>query len=777
MRRILISLLLVAGWLASPVPAQTTGGTIRKFFGSGTPGSIVASRWGDIYINTATSTAYICSDTVAFCSGVASGEWVAAASSGGTGDVQGGSSLTTAGAIPFVASSATLTQNGTRLFWDNTNFRLGINTATPSQNLHVVGTALFSDKVTFTPNATNAGMNVGSYTGTSAFPVNGDMWYDPTLNKFRCYENSTTTNCIGAGGGGTVTSVGLSLPSFITVSGSPVTSSGTLTGTLASQSANLIFASPDGAAGAPTFRSFALGDVAANLLTFTKLQQIGTNTIVCNSTGGTANMSACSTATVLTMLSLDNVVKNNQANTYSGGGLQDMSAMKVKPGTTTVASLPTASSNSGVVYLVTDGTSLTDCATGGGSTRTWCVSNGTSWNAMTASSTGLGDPGSNSVPYRNGSGTTTPATATEMSGPFFCQDAGASDTYACSLSPAPSSYVTGTVYWFKANTANTGAATINFNSLGAKTIKKVAGGITTDLADNDIRAGQWVLVSYDGTNMQMMSMLGNAASGSDIQIFTSSGTWTKPTSCTSVIVTLIGGGGGGGSGRRGAAASNRASGAGGGGGAKSTATIQCSTLASTVSVTVATGGAGGAAVTTNDTNGNNGSNGTTTTFGSHLRAGGGALGAGGATGASAGGAVGVGEQDGSAGANGGTGAGGNALSANAAGGGGGGGGITSADTASAGGNGAIGKALTTANSAGGTTCSNGTAGTAATTNTAVAGVGGGGGGGCTSGVAGNGANGGNYGGGGGGGGASVNGNNSGSGGNGSDGIAIVITIP
>lgn len=51
------------------------------------------------------------------------------------------------------------------------------------------------------------------------------------------------------------------------------------------------------------------------------------------------------------------------------------------------------------------------------------------------------------------------------------------------------------------------------NALGAKSIVKAAGGITTALADNDIRAGQWVDVVYDGTNMQMQSGLGNASAG------------------------------------------------------------------------------------------------------------------------------------------------------------------------------------------------------------------------------------------------------------------------
>jgi len=63
-------------------------------------------------------------------------------------------------------------------------------------------------------------------------------------------------------GSGTVTSVALSLPNIFTVSGSPITSAGTLTGTLANQSANLVFAGPSsGSASLPTFRSLNISDL------------------------------------------------------------------------------------------------------------------------------------------------------------------------------------------------------------------------------------------------------------------------------------------------------------------------------------------------------------------------------------------------------------------------------------------------------------------------------------------------------------------------------------
>jgi hypothetical protein len=115
------------------------------------------------------------------------------------------------------------------------------------------------------------------------------------------------------------------------------------------------------------------------------------------------------------------------------------------------------------------------------------------------------------VSLMTGAGTSVNGPRTLQSTLNFCADAGSTDSYACNMAPALAAYVSGSCYTFKANTANTGAATIAFNGLSAITIVKVAGGITTALADNDIRAGQYVSICYDGTNMQMQSTLGNAA--------------------------------------------------------------------------------------------------------------------------------------------------------------------------------------------------------------------------------------------------------------------------
>lgn len=83
--------------------------------------------------------------------------------------------------------------------------------------------------------------------------------------------------------------------------------------------------------------------------------------------------------------------------------------------------------------------------------------------------------------------------------------ASGTNTYTATITPAPAAYVSGKIYAIKFTNANTGAATINLNSLGAKSIKKNG---STDLGSGDISAGQIYLLAYDGTNFQVTSSIG-----------------------------------------------------------------------------------------------------------------------------------------------------------------------------------------------------------------------------------------------------------------------------
>lgn len=78
---------------------------------------------------------------------------------------------------------------------------------------------------------------------------------------------------------GTVTSVGLAMPGIFSVSGSPVTTSGTLTATLNTQAANQVFAGPTtGAAAAPAFRALVAADIPSLATSYIQNQNAGTQT-------------------------------------------------------------------------------------------------------------------------------------------------------------------------------------------------------------------------------------------------------------------------------------------------------------------------------------------------------------------------------------------------------------------------------------------------------------------------------------------------------------------
>lgn len=111
----------------------------------------------------------------------------------------------------------------------------------------VAGTYTFSGSVTFS--GTTA---LGAATATS--PAADD-------DSTRVATTAWVQDEIAGLAGGTVTSVGLSLPNIFTVSGSPVTSSGTLSATLASQTQNHVFAAPTSGNGSPSFRALTAGDL------------------------------------------------------------------------------------------------------------------------------------------------------------------------------------------------------------------------------------------------------------------------------------------------------------------------------------------------------------------------------------------------------------------------------------------------------------------------------------------------------------------------------------
>lgn len=123
----------------------------------------------------------------------------------------------------------------------------GFGVATPAQTLHVNGTM----RLTGSDGTATALMGRDADGDVSAVTVGSGL----TLSGGE----------ITADAAGTVTSVGLDMPAAVFgVSGSPVTSSGTITVTLDTQTENTVWAGPTtGPAAAPTFRALVLADLPA----------------------------------------------------------------------------------------------------------------------------------------------------------------------------------------------------------------------------------------------------------------------------------------------------------------------------------------------------------------------------------------------------------------------------------------------------------------------------------------------------------------------------------
>ena len=87
--------------------------------------------------------------------------WVAAGGGGGSMAIGGTITSATAGSVLFAGTSGVLAQDNANYFWDNTNKRLGIGTASPAYLLDVNGQSVFRDVLYI--NGNNAIRGLGNF--------------------------------------------------------------------------------------------------------------------------------------------------------------------------------------------------------------------------------------------------------------------------------------------------------------------------------------------------------------------------------------------------------------------------------------------------------------------------------------------------------------------------------------------------------------------------------------------------------------------------------------
>ena len=169
-------------------------------------------------------------------------------------------------------------------------------------------------------------VNANGFTGTVTNPtttpaltltgtLSGDITGPLTSTAITATTNSTLHTLsalslpysqVTGGPGGTVTSVGLSAPGAIySVSGSPVTTSGTLTLNLLTQTANTVFAGPtSGGAANPAFRLLVSADIPNN---------------AANTSGTAANITATTNTTLTSLPNL--AVTGSQVGGFTQGSV------------------------------------------------------------------------------------------------------------------------------------------------------------------------------------------------------------------------------------------------------------------------------------------------------------------------------------------------------------------------------------------------------------------------------------------------------------------------
>lgn len=120
-------------------------------------------------------------------------------------------------------------------------------------------------ETTFTSNLPLLGNGTGALAqGTRSGNTTDFATASGTLTSGDCLEADANGNVVTTGvacGGTGVTSVGLTTPSWLTVSGSPVTGSGTLAVTGTSETANYFLAAPNGSSGAMAPRAIVAADI------------------------------------------------------------------------------------------------------------------------------------------------------------------------------------------------------------------------------------------------------------------------------------------------------------------------------------------------------------------------------------------------------------------------------------------------------------------------------------------------------------------------------------
>jgi len=396
--------------------------------------------------------------------GVTDFAWECAADAGAGGAVGGTGS---AGRVSYWTDATTIGSNA-NLFWDNGNSRLGIGNAIPSTALDVTGTVTAT---AFAGPLTGNAATATNLTGLTATVASLNTVTSPLGTAAFTAAAAYATAAQGSTADAALPKAGGAMTGAIAMGGFDITGLGSL-----------------GATGARVTKGWMTDLEVTNAITGSITGNAATATTATNLTGLTA-----------TVASLNTVTSPLGTAAFTAAAAYATAAQ----GSTADAALPKAGgAMTGAIAM--GGFDITGLgslgATGARVTKGWMTDLEVT-NAITGSITG-------SAATVTGAAQTAitsvgALTGLTVGGPMnFGADAVGTDAYAITLSPAPAAYAAGMMILFTANVANVGAATIDVNGLGVKSLVK---GNDAALVDNDIITGRTYMAVYDGTQFDLIN--------------------------------------------------------------------------------------------------------------------------------------------------------------------------------------------------------------------------------------------------------------------------------
>jgi len=328
-------------------------------------------------------------------------------------------------------------------------------------------------------------------------------------NNALTYNTSThTLGCNSISGGGGTTTNALTLNN----SGSGAASGSTFNGASAiTLSYNTIGAQPTLTGTGLARNTGASAEISGDCTTS------GSNAITCTKTNGTA-FGTGATATIANYLALAGGTMTG-AITFAGGQTWptfNQNTTGTAANLTAAASLPAGTTlNGGAFYTLPTATSSTLGGVKPDGTTITNSSGAISCTTATTSQLGCVKPDGSSITISGGVISSTGGTSNWYAAGT---DSGSGTAYV--VTSTMTSYAVGNAQCFIANTSNTSSnPTVNFNSLGAKTIVRAmpVNGVLTFSGSADIKATNLTCLVYDGTNFDLLNPQAATGTGKIVQ--------------------------------------------------------------------------------------------------------------------------------------------------------------------------------------------------------------------------------------------------------------------